>query len=414
MPLRFRDSLSGATRTLVPRPRRPLTLYVCGPTVYDVTHVGHARTYLYFDLVRRYLREERTPVRHILNITDFEDKIDVRAQSLNLSWRTLARREERQFLRDLSALGVLPPTATPRASTFVPEMIRIGRRLARVGRVERVGDEWTFVPTRSSSARNFPIGRELSLHAVPEPGVPPPGEGEEAGRFLLWKQQRRPHPSWPSPWGAGVPGWHMECYAMAEHYLGIPVDLHGGGLDLVYPHHYDENEIAFALGGQPFSRIFLHLGLVRQNESKMSKSTGNLVPLRGAIAEMGASALRWYLLQVPHQQGLDWNAADVVRARQEYSTVSLRCRSSIAAGAGGSLQLSELQRVVRDVRHAFENGFEVHRAIDRLKEWNTTIERAGFARFGRGELRRARGLYELLERLTGISLITPVGGRRSR
>ena len=183
---------------------------------------------------------------------------------------------------------------------------------------------------------------------------------------------------------------------MAEHYLGIPVDLHGGGLDLVYPHHYDENEIAFALGGQPFSRIFLHLGLVRQNESKMSKSTGNLgAPPRSDCGD-GASALRWYLLQVPHQQGLDWNAADVVRARQEYSTVSLRCRSSIAAGAGGSLQLSELQRVVRDVRHAFENGFEVHRAIDRLKEWNTTIERAGFARFGRGELRRARGLYELL------------------
>ena len=414
MPLRLRDSLSGATRTLAARPGRPLTLYVCGPTVYDVAHVGHARTYLYFDLVRRYLREQRTPVRHVLNITDFEDKIYVRATSLHLSWRTLARREERQFLRDLSAFGVLPPTATPRASTFVPEMIRLGRRLARVGRVERKGDEWTFIPSRSFANKNFPIGRELARHAVPEPSVPLPGEGETAGEFLLWKQQRKPQPSWPSPWGAGIPGWHMECYAMAEHYLGIPVDIHGGGIDLVYPHHYDENEISLSLAGQPFSRIFLHMGLVRQKGEKMSKSSGNLVPLRGAIEEMGPSALRWYLLGEPYQQGLDWNPGDVVRARLEYSTVVRRCRSSVEPGTGGSLQLSELERVVRDIRHAFENGFEVHRAIDRLKEWNTTIERAGFARFGRGEIRRARGLYETLERLIGIYLITPVGGPRSR
>ncbi|MFZ0892323.1 MAG: class I tRNA ligase family protein [Thermoplasmata archaeon] len=414
MPLRLRDSLSGATRILAPRPRRPITLYVCGPTVYDVAHVGHARTLLFFDLIRRYLREERSPVQHVLNITDFEDKLDARATSLHLTWRTLARREERSFLRDMSTFGLLPATATPRASTFVPQMIRLGRRLARVGRVEHRDDEWIFTPPRSFAEKNFPIGRDLARHAVLEPGVPPPGEPAGGGEFLLWKQQRRPHPSWPSPWGAGVPGWHMECYAMAEHYLGIPVDLHGGGTDLIYPHHYDENEIAFSIAGQPFSRIFLHAGLVRQNGEKMSKSTGNLVPLRAALEEMGPGALRWYLLKSPYHQAFDWNTGDVVRARQEYATVVRRCRSSVEPGAGGSLSLAELERVVRDVRRFFENGLEVHRAVDRLKEWNTAIERAGFARFGRGEIRRARAHYETLERLLGFPLISSAGGPRSR
>jgi cysteinyl-tRNA synthetase len=414
MPIRLRDSLTGATRILAPRPGRPLGLYVCGPTVYNVTHVGHARTLLYFDLIRRYLREEGTPVRHILNITDFEDKLDERAAALRMTWRTLARREERQFLRDFAAFGALPPTATPRASAFVPQMIRLGRRLARAGRVEHRGDEWTFIPSPAFAEKNFPIGRELAQHAVPEPGVPPPGANNGGGEFLLWKEQRRPHPSWPSPWGAGVPGWHMECYALAEHFLGVPVDLQGGGIDLVYPHHYDENEIALSLAGQPFSRIFLHTGLVSQGGEKMSKSTGNLVPLRGALEEMGASALRWYLLKAPYQQGLEWNTSDVVRARQEYSGLVRHFRSSVDPGAGGSLLLSDLDRVVRDVGRAFENGFEVHRAIDRLREWNATVERAGFARFARGEIRRARGLYEHLERLLGISFVTPSVGRGSR
>src|SRR5579864_3507224 len=172
MDLTFRDSLSGERRP-VPRPRRgPLALYVCGPTVNDMAHVGHGRTYAYFDIIRRFYRDEGVAVRHVMNITDFEDKITARARSLGLSWRALARREEARFKADLAALRLLPPHLTPRASTFVPEMIRLIGRLEKLGRVVRDADSWYYRTPTPHDPRNFPVGAELAKHAVPEPGEP--------------------------------------------------------------------------------------------------------------------------------------------------------------------------------------------------------------------------------------------------
>ncbi len=320
-PLRIADTLTGRPIKVGPQPGRPVRLYVCGPTVYAPAHVGHARTYLFFDVARRVLESEGHEVRHVMNVTDVEDKIDRRADALGITSRRLARLEERGFFLDLGALGVRPPTYRPRAGDYVPQMVRVGRALERTGRVRRSGDEWIYDPPEHRRGENFPTGIELARHVVEESGHPfRGGSGRDRG-ILVWKRQDPPLPSWPSPWGRGVPGWHLECFAMATELLGVPVDLHGGARDLVYPHHYAENEIALALRGSPFSRAFLHTGFVLQHGAKMSKSTGNLVPLRSALEQVGAGGLRWYLLGRGFRDRLPWAETDLERAVGTYRSV---------------------------------------------------------------------------------------------
>jgi cysteinyl-tRNA synthetase len=404
MALVFRDSLSGQSLPLAVPPDRPLAMYVCGPTVYDRTHVGHARTYLYFDLLRRYFRERKIPVRHVMNITDFEDKITERAQELGMGWRALARREETGFFADLRRLGVIRPHVAPRASHFVPDMIRFTQALERTGRTTREGDEIYFEGEPAFDARNFPEGAEFARHAVIEPGRPPPSEDPSARRFLVWRRQGPPAPSWPSPWGRGSPGWHLECYSMVQRYFGVPVDLHGGGLDLVFPHHYAENVVAFTLDGSPFSRRFLHTGFVTQSGAKMSKSLGNLVSLREALRRYGAPALRWYLLRPRYNTRLEWSDRDAQRAREEFTELRRRVRGSLANGAGGTVSLQELRDRDQRVLASIEDGFAVDRALAELREWGDRLSSAARARFARGDRRAARTIYARWGALFGLPL----------
>jgi cysteinyl-tRNA synthetase len=410
MPLAFRDSLTGR-RLAIPRPTgRPLTMYVCGPTIYARAHVGHGRNYLYFDLLRRYFRDQRQPVRHVMNITDYEDKVTERAAALGLTWRELARREERGFLADFRRLGLLPPDETPRASAFVSDMIRYAEALTRTGRTEWDGDELYYSPDPATDPQNFPVGQELSEHAVLEPGRPPPGSDPRARRALLFRRQMPPAASWPSPWGPGAPGWTLECYAMAKRYLGVPVDLHGGGMDLIFPHHYSENAVALTLDGHPFARRFLHTGFVTMNGHKMSKSVGNLVPLGDALDRYGASALRWYLMTPRYNVRLEWDERAVEKARVEWETFRARAGSTLRTGHGGTIRSAELARVVARVFRRFEDGFGVDGMLDELRDWSDRIGRAPVPRFERGAVSGARAHYRRLERLLGVDL-TGLGGR---
>jgi cysteinyl-tRNA synthetase len=409
MTLIFRDSLSGQPRA-VPRPdHRPLTMYVCGPTIYAQAHVGHGRNYLYFDLLRRYFRDRGQRVHHIMNITDYEDKISQRATALGLTWRELARREERRFLADFRRLGLLSPDETPRASAFVRPMIRYAELLARTGRTAWDGDELYFEPSEATDLRNFPVGRDLSRHAVPEPGRPLPGRDPRSRRVLLFRRQGPPAACWPSPWGAGAPGWTLECYAMAQRYLGVPVDLHGGGLDLIFPHHYSENAVALTLDGRPFARRFLHTGFVTQEGHKMSKSVGNLVPLRDALDRFGPSALRWYLLTPRYNVRLEWNERAAERAAAEFRTFRERVRSTVSGGHGGTIRSSELTHLLNRVIRQFEEGFGVDGVFEELRDWSERVARAPVPRFERGAIPHARRQYRRLERLLGLALTGPGG-----
>ena len=408
MVLRFRDSLTGRVAPMEPPERRPLTMYVCGPTVYDASHVGHGRTYLYFDVVRRVLEDRGVEVRVVRNITDYEDKVSWRADALGLSWRVLARREEERFQRDLTALRIRPVDRAPRASEFVPRMIEVGRRLERTGRVERRGDTYVYLPP-PPSGRNFPEGDDFEAHRVPEPvGVPTP-HPEEGREIVVWHCQRSPLAVWSSPWGRGAPGWHLECYAMAERYLGIPVDLHGGGLDLIFPHHYAENEIALALNGTLFARRFLHLGFVTQLHRKMSKSRGNLVALGSAIARYGPDALRYYLLGTPYYQRLEWDGRAAERAAAEWEEIRHRLAELVAPGVGGTPLVKHLHGLADRVRDRLEDGLGVDRAFGEVREFASRIGAAGSAHLGRGEAGRGRRVLRRLESLLGVRVLGPAG-----
>lgn len=413
MPLRLEDTRSGERRTVRPRPGRPVTLYVCGPTVYDAAHVGHARTYLFFDVVRRFLTTEGTPVHHVMNVTDFEDKIDHRAAELGLTWRALARREEAGFFRDMGAFGILPPAERPRASSFVPEIVRVVEALARTGRVRREGDVWIYSPPDRPLGENFPTDSELARHAVVEPEHPFPRREGAVGEFVVWKRQDPPLPSWKSRWGPGAPGWHLECYAMARRILDLPVDLHGGGLDLVYPHHHAENEIALALDGKPFSRLFVHTAFVLQDGAKMSKSTGNLISLRTALRRSSAGGLRWYLLSTPYRVRLDWDPRALDAADQEYRELRRHLARWLAPGAGGALGAPLVRRLSEETRGDLAEGLAAHRVIERLRDFSAQLARDPSERVARGDRTAARNAVRAVEERTGIPLL-PVRGQSGR
>ena len=404
MALRLFDTLTGRVHPVRRRPGRPLGMYVCGPTVYAPAHVGHARTYLYFDVVRRALQAEGVPVRHVMNITDFEEKIDRRAAALGVSWRTLARREEAAFLRDLDSLGILRPTYLPRASDFIPRMVRVAARLEKSGRVRRDGDTWYYRPPERPREENFPVSTELARHAVPEPGHPFPESEAVASEFMVWHRQEPPLPSWRGPYGPGMPGWHLECYAMAERYLGIPVDLHGGGLDLVYPHHHAENEIALALEGRTFSRFFLHTAFVLQDGKKMSKSTQNLVSIREALREVDAGGLRWYLLHPRYAERLEWDANDCASAAEELGRVRRTIRDWLRSDRRGSLGARAAVTLARNVRRALLDNLATDRALAHLREFAEALEADPRGGMPRGERRDARRAIAEVERRLGIAL----------
>jgi cysteinyl-tRNA synthetase len=380
-------------------------MYVCGPTVYAPAHVGHGRTYLYFDMVRRFFADEGVPVRHLMNITDVEDKIDQRARELRITPLALARREERRFFKDLGRLNVLPPTYAPRASDFVGSMVRYARRLERTGRVQPLGDGWFFRPRKRRGHTNFAVARDLDRHMVQE-SPEASGPSLDPRDFLVWRRQDPPRLSFQSPWGPGVPGWHLECYAMAARYLGVPVDLQGGGQDLIFPHHFAQNEVALTLLGHPFARGFLHTGFVLRNGTKMSKSIGNLVDLADAVDEFGASAVRWYLLGAPRSTSIDWQPYGVARARRTLDEVMSTVRALLEPGVG-QVAATELEGLADSMKNAIGTDLGTDRAFQRLDGWSRRTAGRSQPHLRRGERPRARRAIARIERLTGLALQPP-------
>ncbi len=405
MSLSLRDSLSGARKKVRGRPDRPVELYVCGPTVYAPSHVGHARTYIEFDLIRRTLEADDRSVRHVMNITDFEDKISARAQELGVSWRSLARSEEARFFRDIDALRVKRPHYRPRASAFVPQMIEVARRLEKTGRVHRRGEEWVYDPPKRARGQNFPTGEALAVHAVPEPGHPFPRVDGEAGEFMVWRRQDPPLPSWRSPWGRGMPGWHLECYSMAEKLLGIPVGVHGGGRDLIFPHHFAENEIALSLARRPFSRLFVHMAFVTQNGLKMAKSTGDLVSIQEALSSASADGLRWYLTGLPYTERLEWDDAAYARAAAEFDIVRASLRDWTSPGAGGRYGARHARALAEGVRRDLSDDLRTDRVIQRFRRFIERLRSDPSDRVARGERSAALAALRSIEERTGLALL---------
>jgi cysteinyl-tRNA synthetase len=297
-------------------PMRPghVGMYVCGMTVYDYCHIGHARVMVAFDVVRRWLRASGYAVRYVRNITDIDDKIIKRAQENGESVAALTQRFIDFMDEDAAALGVERPDDEPRATQYVTDMTRIIEMLVQRGLAYQGSNGDVFYSVRDFAGYGKLSGKSLEdLRAGERVDV------DTAKRdpldFVLWKSAKPGEPQWDSPWGPGRPGWHIECSAMSEHFLGEEFDIHGGGQDLIFPHH--ENEIAQSEGAHahPFARYWLHNGFVRVDNEKMSKSLGNFFTVRDVLAKFDPEVVRFFIVRAHYRSPLNYSDQHLEDAR---------------------------------------------------------------------------------------------------
>jgi cysteinyl-tRNA synthetase len=323
------NTLTGRREPLVPRDPGHVRLYWCGVTVYAPSHVGHARALISADVLYRYLRARGLRVTFVRNFTDIDDKIIQRAAAEGISAAELSEREIARFAEDTATLGCLQPTLEPRATEHIPEMLTL---------IERLVAKDLAYPAAGGSVyfrvRRFPDYGKLSHRRLDDMEA---GEEIDAGKedrhdFALWKGAKPGEPTWESPWGPGRPGWHIECSAMAARYLGQPIDIHGGGSDLVFPHH--ENEIAQSEGAAdlPFASLWVHNGMITFGAEKMSKSVGNVRGIREVTSEVPGDALRLLFLQTHYRAPLDFSAGRLDEGRR---TLERLCEALARADDGG-------------------------------------------------------------------------------
>ncbi len=312
MPLRVYNTLNGCKEEFIPQVPGKVSMYVCGVTVYDHCHIGHARANVVFDIIYRYLRHSGYDVTYVRNYTDVDDKIINRANREGVDFREVTERFIAEFDRDMAALGVAVPTCQPKATEHIDDIIRIVQTLVDKGFAYQAGGDVYFNVEKYEeylklSKRNLEDMKAGARIEVDERKSHPMD-------FVLWKEAKPGEPAWDSPWGKGRPGWHIECSAMSMRFLGETIDIHGGGKDLVFPHH--ENEIAQseAATGKPFVRYWLHNGFVNINSEKMSKSLGNFFTIKEVLERYDAEALRFFLLTAHYRSPLDFSDQNVKEA----------------------------------------------------------------------------------------------------
>ncbi|HLU98171.1 MAG TPA: cysteine--tRNA ligase [Thermobifida alba] len=317
MSLRFYDTRARQVRDFVPLREGCVSLYLCGATVQAPPHIGHIRSGVSFDILRRWLTYRGYRVVFCRNVTDIDDKILRVAAAEGVQWWEVSERNQRAFTRAYDVLGCLPPTVEPRATGHVPEMIELMRRLIERGHAYPAEDGSGDVYFDVAS---YPKYGSLSNQRVDEMRAAEDGDARakrDPRDFALWKGARPGEPSWPTPWGPGRPGWHLECSAMATKYLGPTFDIHGGGVDLVFPHH--ENEAAQSnAAGDGFARYWLHNGMLTTGGEKMSKSLGNSLLIPEVIRRVRPVELRYYLGQAHYRSNLDYTEESLREAATAY------------------------------------------------------------------------------------------------
>jgi cysteinyl-tRNA synthetase len=310
--LRLYDSRTRQVRDFEPLTPGVVTIYVCGATVQAPPHIGHMRAGIAFDILRRFLIASGNDVLFATNVTDIDDKILHNAAHEGVPWWALAERNTREFRAGYDALGVLPPSVEPHATGHIPEMLDLIQRLIDKDHAYASGGDVYF------NVRSDPSYGELSNQQIDNLQQPEDvGHKRDALDFALWKGGKPGEPSWETPWGPGRPGWHLECSAMATKYLGAEFDIHGGGLDLVFPHH--ENELAQSrCAGDPFARLWMHNGLVNVGAEKMSKSLGNSLVVSDLIQRVRPVVLRYYLAAPHYRSTIDWSEEGLAEAAAAY------------------------------------------------------------------------------------------------
>ncbi|RLE59538.1 MAG: cysteine--tRNA ligase, partial [Thermoprotei archaeon] len=304
--LKISDTLSEKKREFKPIEDGIVKIYVCGPTVYDLTHVGHARTYIAFDIIVRYLKYKGYRVKYVVNITDVEDKIIKKARELGISPFEVARMYEEDFFRVVEELNLLRADVYPRVTEHIKDIISVVGRLIDLGYAYVIDGDVYF---RVRKFKDYgKLSKQKFEYMLAGARIEVDKRKEDPRDFALWKASKKDEPSWPSPWGPGRPGWHIECTVMALKHLGEQIDIHGGGADLIFPHH--ENEIAQSeayTGKRPFSRFWLHTGLLTIGREKMSKSLYNIVPVVEFLKKHSADVLRFMVAQAHYRSQIDFS-----------------------------------------------------------------------------------------------------------
>lgn len=303
--LKIFNTLSSQKEEFVPLSDNEVRMYACGVTVYDHSHLGHARGAVMFDVVRKYLQRKGYKVKYVRNFTDVDDKIIKRAAASGISWKELAEKYTQEYIKDMAKLGVDRPDIEPKATDHIQDIIDLIGRLAAQGLAYESGGDVFF------AVRKFPGYGKLSKKTIDDmlsgARIDVNERKTDPLDFVLWKASKPGEPSWDSPWGKGRPGWHIECSAMSMKYLGETFDIHAGGMDLQFPHH--ENEIAQAEGatGKQFVRYWMHNGFVNVNREKMSKSLGNFFTIKEILEAYEPEVIRFFLLSTHYRNPIDFS-----------------------------------------------------------------------------------------------------------
>ena len=388
-------------------------MYVCGPTVYSDAHIGHAMSAIVFDIVRRYLEYRGYQLKHVMNFTDVDDKIINRANALGVDPYQLAESYIQAFRKHLADLNILPATLNPRATQDMPHIIQMIRELGESGYAYEADGDVYFRVTKDKDYGKL-SGRKLDdMQAGARIGVDE--RKEHPMDFALWKSAKPGEPAWDSPWGKGRPGWHIECSAMNLHHLGEQIDIHGGGNDLVFPHH--ENEIAQSesFTGKQFARYWMHNGMLQLSGEKMSKSLGNLVTIDEFLSKREPDALRMMILNGSYRAPLSYSDDIVDAAERGLDRLRSALKPAPANAPGAPAETRTwLEKQTETTRQAFvdsmDDDFNSAGALAALFELVRAVNSARDAGAADAELRPAQDVLRILTGVLGLRL----GEKKSR
>ena len=406
--MRLHNTLTGKVEEFTPRDDKNVLMYVCGITPYSGAHLGHAMCYVIFDVLRRYLEYRGYKVNHVQNYTDIDDKLIAAAERDQVAMSEVADRYIAEFERDAALLNIQPAHIYPRATEEVPQIVEMIAGLIEKGFAykgpQRDGNSDVYF--RVEKKDDYGKLSKRSLESMLTGARIEPLEGKENPMdFTLWKGAKPGEPAWDSPWGRGRPGWHIECSAMSLHHLGEQIDLHGGGLDLMFPHH--ENEIAQTeayTGKTPFSQFWVHNGFVQMGEEKMSKSLGNILGMRGAIDAYGPDGVRLFVLSSGYRSPLTYSE----EAMGGGKTGAERLRNAVTATDNPNGEKLDAAAYRDQFVAAMEDDFNTAQAVALLFSLSREINRASTAG---GSVAEAQGILRELAGVLGMQLDKAPGGQ---
>jgi len=422
MSLRIYNTLSGKKEAFVPITANKAGMYVCGPTVYDTSHIGHARSVVVFDVVYRWLMQLGYEVTYVRNFTDVDDKIIKKSNETGLSCTAITTKYIDEFHNEMDALNVLRPSIAPKATEHIDHIIRFVQRLIDLGKAYHVagGDVYFSISSFSEygklSHRNPDDMQAGARIAVDEKKRSPLD-------FALWKPAKPGEPSWDSPWGKGRPGWHIECSAMSYEYLGESFDIHGGGKDLIFPHH--ENEIAQseASFGVPFVKYWIHNGFVDINNEKMSKSLGNFTMIKEVLADYSPEVIRMFLLSKHYRSPIDYSENSMrevcVGLDRIYAFLARLDKAGIAPESAGEEHGSLWTDIVEALNDDFNSAKAMAEVFDAVKKGNKLLDDADDAP-GESDRKLLGGIYSDIRaasKILGIFMMSPAdyfGAKKDR